>query len=64
MQTHYTRLMARRTIAQRARGSKHGKSIKNPATYEALKKSGKSKGSAAAISNWALNQGFKKGRHH
>lgn len=42
----------------------HGKSVKNPATYEALKRSGKSKGSAAAISNSALNKGYKKGVHH
>jgi len=44
-------------------GGSHGKSIKNPATYEALKSSGKSKSSAAAISNWALNAGYKKGVH-
>ena len=42
----------------------HGKSIKNPATYEALKREGMSKGKAAAISNAALNKGYKKGRHH
>lgn len=40
----------------------HGKSIKNPATYEALKGSF-SKSSAAAISNAALNKGYKKGVH-
>jgi hypothetical protein len=42
----------------------HGPSIKNPATYEALKREGKSKSSAAAISNAALNKGYKKGAHH
>lgn len=41
----------------------HGKSIKNPATYEALKREGKSKSSAAAISNAALNKGQAKGVH-
>jgi hypothetical protein len=45
-------------------GSQHGPSIKNPATYEALKREGKSKASAAAISNAALNKGYKKGVHH
>lgn len=42
----------------------HGKSIKNPRTYEALRRQGKSKSAAAAISNAALNKGFKKGRRH
>ena len=42
----------------------HGPSIKNPKTYEALKRQGKSKASAAAISNEALNKGYKKGVHH
>jgi len=37
--------------------------IKNPATYEALKREGKSKASAAAISNAAINKGYKKGVH-
>ena len=41
----------------------HGKSVKNPATYEALKREGMSKGQAAAISNDALNKGHKKGVH-
>jgi len=41
----------------------HGKSIKNPATYEALKRCGHSKASAAAISNWALNASYKRGVH-
>ena len=41
----------------------HGKSVKNPATYEALKREGLPKSSAAAISNWALNRGMKKGVH-
>lgn len=44
-------------------GSQHGPSIKNPATYEALKREGKSKSSAAAISNAALNKGYAKGVH-
>ena len=42
----------------------HGPSIKNPKTYEALKREGHSKASAAAISNDALNKGHKKGVHH
>lgn len=41
----------------------HGKSVKNPAVYEALKREGKSKSSAAAISNAALNKGHAKGVH-
>lgn len=45
------------------RGGKHGKSIKNPATYEALKTHGFSKSSAAAISNAALNKGYRRGVH-
>ena len=45
-------------------GKKPGPSIHNPATYEALKRAGHSKASAAAISNWAINQGYKKGVHH
>lgn len=45
-------------------GSDHGPSIKNPKTYEALKREGHSKASAAAISNAALNKGQKKGVHH
>jgi hypothetical protein len=44
-------------------GGNHGKSIKNPATYEALKGSGFSKSSAAAISNAALNKGYRRGVH-
>jgi len=44
-------------------GSQHGPSIKNPATYEALKREGKSKSSAAAISNAALNKGHAMGVH-
>jgi hypothetical protein len=47
-----------------AKGASHGSSIKNPATYEALMRSGKmSKAKAAAISNAALDKGHKKGRH-
>jgi len=40
--------------------------IKNPATYEAIKRDNPkmSKASAAAISNAALNKGHKKGKHH
>ena len=45
------------------RGGSHGPSIKNPATYEALKRGGRSKSSAAAISNAALNKGYRKGVH-
>lgn len=44
-------------------GKKPGPSIKNPDTYEALKREGKTKAQAAAISNAALNKGFKKGVH-
>jgi len=45
------------------KGSYHGKSIKNGATYEALRrKYGKSR--AAAISNGVLNKGYRRGRHH
>ena len=42
---------------------KPGPSVKNPATYEALKREGMPKGQAAAISNAALAKGFKKGVH-
>lgn len=44
-------------------GQQHGPSIRNPATYEALKKEGYSKSRAAAISNAALNKGYAKGKH-
>jgi len=44
-------------------GGDHGPSIKNPATYEALKREGHSKASAAAISNWAISRGYRKGVH-
>lgn len=44
-------------------GADHGPSIKNAATYEALVRDGKTKSQAAAISNAALNKGYKKGRH-
>jgi hypothetical protein len=40
----------------------HGKSIRNPATYEALKQKF-SKSVAAAISNAALNKGYRRGVH-
>lgn len=45
------------------KGGKHGPSIKNPATYEALRREGKSKRQAARISNGVLKRGVKKGRH-
>jgi hypothetical protein len=45
-------------------GKNHGKSIKNPRTYEALKRQGMSKSKAAAISNSAIQKGYRKGRHH
>jgi hypothetical protein len=45
-------------------GKNHGKSIKNPRTYEALKRQGMSKSKAAAISNAAIKKGYRKGRHH
>jgi hypothetical protein len=41
----------------------HGPSIKNPATYEALKRSGMSKTQAARISNGVLKKGYRKGVH-
>jgi hypothetical protein len=42
----------------------HGPSVKNPATYEALiTEKGMSKSRAAAISNAALNKGYRKGKH-
>ena len=44
-------------------GKKPGPSVKNPATYEALKREGMPKSQAAAISNAALAKGFKKGVH-
>jgi len=50
-------------VVRRSAAYPHGRSIKNPATYEALKRCGHSKESAAAISNWALKAGFKRGRH-
>lgn len=53
-----------KTRAQRFKGtSSHGPSIKNPATYEAIRRDGASKSKAAAISNAALNKGHAKGRH-
>jgi hypothetical protein len=46
-------------------GKKPGPSVKNPATYEALKRDNPkmSKASAAAIANAALAKGHKKGVH-
>lgn len=41
----------------------HGKSVKNPATYDALKREGMPKGQAAAISNAAFNKTGKRGKH-
>lgn len=41
----------------------HGKSIKNPAVYEALKKQGRTKSEAAAISNAAMSKTGKRGSH-
>jgi hypothetical protein len=55
--------MPKRGGKGKSAGFPHGKSVKNPATYEALKGQGKSKSSAAAISNAALNKGYKKGVH-
>lgn len=43
--------------------AKHAKSIKNPATYEALVRGGMGKGKAARISNGLLKAGVKKGVH-
>jgi len=40
------------------------RSIKNPATYEALRRQGMSKTRAAMISNGILHNGVAKGRHH
>lgn len=45
-------------------GSKHGPSIHNSETYNALMRKGMSKGEAAAISNGALQKGYAKGKHH
>lgn len=41
----------------------HGKSIKNPAVYAALKRKGMSKTKAATISNGILRSGVKRGVH-
>lgn len=41
----------------------HGKSVKNPSTYESLKAEGMSKSKAAAISNAAFNKSGKRGVH-
>lgn len=43
--------------------AKHAKSIKNPATYEAMVRDGMPKGLAAHISNGILKHGVKKGKH-
>lgn len=47
------------------KGKKPGPSIKNPATYEAIKRDhpGLGKEGAARISNAALAKGYKKGVH-
>ena len=42
----------------------HGRSIKNPAVYESLRREGMSKAKSAAISNGVLKKGCRKGRHH
>lgn len=42
----------------------HGKSIKNPDTYSALRRHGMSKSKAARISNGVLLHGVKRGVHH
>lgn len=46
-------------------GKKPGPSVKNPATYEAIRRDhpGLGKAAAAAISNSAINKGYKKGVH-
>ena len=41
----------------------HGKSILNPATYDALRRGGMSKSKAAIISNGLLRKGVKRGVH-
>lgn len=48
---------------KKTRALPHGPSIKNPATYEALRSEGMSKSSAAAISNAALAKTGKRGVH-
>jgi hypothetical protein len=45
------------------RGFPHGRSIKNPATYDALRRRGMSKYKAARISNGVLKRGVRKGVH-
>jgi hypothetical protein len=45
------------------RGGNHGPSIKNPATYEALKRCGMSKSAAARLSNGVLKKGYRRGVH-
>lgn len=54
--------MARKKGASK-KGGKHGPSIKNGATYEALRRGGMSKTKAAKISNGLLKKGYKKGVH-
>ncbi len=44
-------------------GRSHGPSIKNPAVYERLRAEGMTKTKAAKISNGALRNGYRKGRH-
>ncbi len=46
-----------------SKGGKHGPSIKNSATYEALRRKGMSKSRAARISNGVLLRGVRKGKH-
>lgn len=54
--------MARKKRASK-KGGRHGPSIKNPSTYEALRDKGMSKTRAAKISNGLLRKGYKKGVH-
>jgi hypothetical protein len=52
-------------MAKKRRGGTR-KSLKNPATYDAIRRDhpGMSKKQAAMISNGILRRGVKKGRHH
>ncbi len=53
-------------MAQRMVGRKRASgrsSLKNPVTYDALRRKGYSKRKAAMISNGVLKRGVRKGRH-
>lgn len=50
-------------MAKKSKKFPHGKSIKNSAVYEALRREGMSKEKSAKISNAALKKGHKKGKH-